>query len=73
MSDEKTVFEFQMRATLKDLSGYYHPRWDRAQNITARGSTKQEAVNSAAKVLGTPERGWGWIFYCDDIKEVSAG
>lgn len=46
------VFEFDLRLTAQDPSGYYYPRWDIAEKITVRAATKQEAVNKAAKALG---------------------
>lgn len=65
------VFEFDLRLTARDPSGYYYPRWDLAEKITVRAATKQEAVNKAAKALGKASRGWPWTAVCDNIREVA--
>lgn len=70
MSD---LFRFDMRATEKDPSGYYYPRWDkaRAQSVSVVAETKQEAINKAAKMLGpTTRSGWYWIFRVDKITDA---
>lgn len=62
-------FDFDLRLTLGDSEGYYVTRWDRAQSITVRASTKQEAINKAAKALGDAPRGKYWTAVCDGIRE----
>jgi hypothetical protein len=68
------MFEFHMRATLHDRSGYYWPRWDKATPITVRAATKQEAINQATTALGECPRGrgWFWGFKVDRIESVAA-
>lgn len=55
-------FEFDMKAIEHDGEGYYYPRWDQATPVTARGETKQEAINKAARMLGDCPRGRGWYW-----------
>lgn len=70
---EQPIYEFTMRATEADPSGYYYPRWDLAREVIIRGSTKSEAVNKAAAMLGPTRRrsGWRWTFKIDRIREVT--
>ena len=67
-----STFKFHLRATQKDLSGYYYTRWDRAQKVTVLAKTKQEAINKADAMLGKCPRGrgWGWAFKTDLIEEA---
>lgn len=67
---DEPIFEYDLRLTAQDPSGYYYPRWDLAEKITVRAATKQEAVNKAAKALGKARRGWPWTAVCDNIREV---
>lgn len=73
MSDQKPQFEFDLRITARDLSGYYHPRWDRAERVTVRASTKGEAFTKAFAMLGDCPRGHGWCWtgITDSIREVT--
>lgn len=68
MSDP--MFRFSMRAAVKDPTGYYYTRWDRAQTMTVVAATQDEAVDKAAKMLGEPERGRCWTFRFDGSDEV---
>lgn len=70
MSD--TLFRFSMRAAVADSSGYYVTRWDRAQRMTVIGSTQDEAVSRASKMLGKPDRGRCWTFIFDGSDEIFA-
>lgn len=63
-------FEFTMRATGYDRSGYYYPNWDRAEHLTVRAATKQEAINKGAAMLGRHPRHGTWTFKVDKIKET---
>ncbi|GAA1048258.1 hypothetical protein [Arthrobacter russicus] len=62
-------FTFSMRAIPKDPSGYYYPRWDKAQKLTVKADTKQEAINKADRMLGPNARRWPWSFIVDQIAE----
>jgi hypothetical protein len=46
-------------------------RWDRAQSVTVRAETKQEAINKAAAMLGDAQCGWYWTFALDGANEVT--
>lgn len=63
-------FEFQMRATARDPSGYYFPRWDLADKMTVTAATKSEAMKIAKEALGTARNGWGLVFKFDSINQV---
>lgn len=64
-------FEFDLRLTEADPSGYYYPRWDQAQKITVTANTLDEAMKKAYVVMGkTPRQGWDWEGVCDRIREV---
>ena len=73
MTTPDPVFRFHMRAAQSDLSGYYHTRWDLAQNVTVLAKTKQEAIDKADAMLGECPRGrgWGWTFKTDLIEETT--
>ena len=64
-------FEFDLRLTEADPSGYYYPRWDQAQKITVTADTLNEAIKKATIVMGkTRNHGWKWRAVCDSIREV---
>ena len=69
----KPVFRFAMKATPRDPSRYYHPRWDGAFTMTVLGENRSEAVQKGADMLGKNERGWPWAFQIDRIDEVGCG
>jgi hypothetical protein len=59
-------YRFHGRATGQDPTGYYHPRWDLAQEISVFAETKNEATAKALQMLGDHPRfgdrrhcGWG--------------
>jgi hypothetical protein len=56
------LFEFDLKAVEHDREGYYFPRWDRATPITITATTKQDAINKAAAMLGPCPRGRGWYW-----------
>jgi hypothetical protein len=66
------VFEFAIRATEKDPTGYYFPRWDEAEKLTIKAETKAGAITKVKKVLGETgsRRGWPWAITVDSIKEI---
>lgn len=64
------LFRFIMRATPRDPSGYYYPRWDIAQKITVTAANKQEAMEKAGAALGENNRRWPWAFQFDAINEA---
>jgi hypothetical protein len=71
-----TTFRFKGRATGSDPTGYYYPRWDRAQPISVLAETKAEATQKAFVMLGThPRHGsWrtpnsGWAIIWDSMDE----
>lgn len=68
MSDP--IFQFSMRATPADTSGYYHPRWDQAEKMTILAGTRKEAAEKARVMLGEVRSGYKWIFAFDQIDEV---
>jgi hypothetical protein len=63
-------FQFSMRATHHDPSGYLYDNWGNAQKVTVVADTKQEAMTKAKVVLGKPPQGRVWIYHFDNIKEV---
>lgn len=67
------TFELDLLACQHDREGYYYPRWDKATPVTARGATKQEAINNAAAMLGAPPRGrgWYWGFRVKNARQVT--
>lgn len=62
-------FEFNIRAVAVDPTGYYLPRWDKAQKLTVIASTKSQAYKIAINVLGKAPRGWDWILKFDQIRQ----
>ena len=66
------MFEFEMRATEKDPSGYYFPRWDLSEKLIVKANTKQEALEKAEALLGetTRRRGWAWAIKVDSVTEL---
>lgn len=66
------AFEFKMRATDKDKSGYYYTRWDRAIPLTVIADNRSEAFKKCWALLGDSRRGsgWTWTAHIDSIKEV---
>lgn len=68
MSD--AVYEFEMRATGYDRTGYYYPNWDHAEHVEVRAATKQQAINKAAEMLGQHPRHGSWTFKVDKIREI---
>ena len=66
------MFSFKIRATEKDPTGYYHPRWDLAQKLTVTGNNRDEAFSKAKAVLGEvgDRQGWPWVMTIDDIQEI---
>lgn len=80
MSD--TQFRFRGRATGVDPTGYYYPRWDKAQPISVLATTKSVATQKALAMLGTHPRfgtsgfgdhrdNHGWGIKWDSIEEES--
>lgn len=69
---EEFVFEFTMRATGYDRTGYYYPNWENAQHLTVQAATKQEAINKGAAALGRHPRHETWTFIVDSIREVTS-
>lgn len=68
------MFKFIMKATQCDPSGYYFPRWDRAQSIAVVAETRDRAEEMACSVLGsTPRMGWHWIFEVISIEPAKDG
>lgn len=68
------IFEFDLRIVQYDRSGYYHPCWDKAEKVTVRAATMDEAFEKAFTMMGEPPRGRGWVWraVCDQIREVAA-
>lgn len=77
-----STYRFTGRATGKDPTGYYFPRWDQAQPISVLAETKAEANRKALALLGTHPRfgvsGFrdhrdvsGWALTWDSIDEAS--
>lgn len=66
------MFEFQIKATEKDPTGYYLPRWDQAERLTVKAKTKAEAEEKVKAVLGKTgkRRGWPWVISVDAVKEL---
>jgi len=66
------VFEFSIRATEKDPTGYYFARWDLAEKVKVKAETKKEAVDKVKAVLGElgSREGWPWAIVVDDIREI---
>ena len=64
------IFRFTMRAVPADTSGYYRPRWDKAEKMTVLGGTRKEAMEKAVTMLGEVRSGRKWIFEFDQIDEV---
>lgn len=62
-------FEFDIIAVGSDPSGYYYPRWDKAQKLTVIASTKSQAYKIAITVLGKEPRGWDWTLKFDQIRQ----
>lgn len=65
------MFEFNIRATEKDKSGYYYPDWEKAQKIMVKAETKALAMEKVESVLGKPSKdGYEWLMTIDDIQEI---
>lgn len=54
-------FDFDLLLAQADREGYYYTRWDLATPITVRATTKQKAINAAARALGQPRRNRHWV------------
>lgn len=65
-------YQFIMRVAERDRTGYYHTRWDLAQEMTVIATTRQEAMCKAEAVLGNPRDGRVWTFKFGMISEVPA-
>lgn len=72
MSDSP-IYLFSLRATERDTSGYFFPRWDRARPLEVRASTEQEAITKADALLPPLRSGWAWAFQVDAVTETPAG
>ena len=61
--------KFKLRATEKDPSGYYYPRWDLAMKLEIESETKEKAFEKARSILGPTEKrkGWEWAIKIDEI------
>lgn len=70
---DSPIYLFNLRATDKDASGYYFPRWDRARSLTIQASTQQEAITKADALLPPLRSGWKWAFQVDAVTEIPAG
>lgn len=66
------MFEFEIKATEKDPTGYYFPRWDQAEKLTVKAETKAEAAEKVKAVLGETgsRRGWPWVISVVGVKEI---
>lgn len=66
------MFKFDIRATEKDPSGYYHPRWDLAERLTINAETREEAITKAKALLGEKgeRRGWPWAVSVYGAEEI---
>lgn len=64
-------FEYVLRYTDRDVDPYYYTNWDRGGKITARGTTKQDAINKAAAALGHAGSGRYWVFRVVAISEAA--
>lgn len=69
--NSKAKFEFDIRATPKDPTGYYHPRWDNAYKISVIAEDKEQAKSIATAMLGKSSRGWPWAFSFDGIRQTA--
>jgi hypothetical protein len=70
-----TEAQFNFNVTACDAEGYYFPRWDKAIRVSMVATSKQEAINKAAEMLGpTPRRGsnWYWGFRLINITPAPA-
>lgn len=70
------TYRFKGRATGCDPTGYYYPRWDRAQPVSVLAQTKKEATSKALRMLGDHPRfgnrsSYGWAIKWDEIEEVA--
>lgn len=55
------LYEFKMKYTEMDKSGYYHTRWDRGVVAEVVASTKEEAFEKLWVLLGKCNRsGFCW-------------
>ena len=66
------LYLFNLRATDKDTSGYYFPRWDRARSLVIQAPTEREAIAKADALLPPLRSGWAWAFQVDSVTEVLA-
>lgn len=69
---DSPIYLFSLRATERDISGYYFPRWDRARPLEVRATTEREALTKADALLPVLRSGWAWAFQVDSVTEVPA-
>lgn len=69
---DSPLYLFNLRATERDISGYYFPRWDRARSLAIQAPTEQEAITKADALLPRLRSGWAWAFLVDAVTETPA-
>lgn len=70
--NDSPIYLFSLRATERDTSGYFFPRWDRARSLVIQAPTEREAIAKADALLPPLRSGWAWAFQVDSVTEVPA-
>lgn len=65
-------YEFHMRVAVKDPSGYYHTRWDRATPLVIVASGRKEALRECWRVMGAAPASRTWTAQIDRVESVKA-
>lgn len=65
-------YVFEMRYVARRDDPYYYTRWDLAKPVEVMATTKQEAINKAAEMLGSAGSHAHWVFKVDRIRDVRA-
>jgi hypothetical protein len=64
-------YRFHMRRLAVDPTGYYHPKWAEAAQLTVVAETETEAIRKAQTVSGEPgQRDRVYRFVVDRISDL---
>ena len=63
-------YEFDLKAQQWSTDNYYVASSSRIYPMTVISTTKQEAIDKAEGVLGTPSSGHYWRFWTLNIREI---
>ena len=65
-------YKFSCRVVEGDKTGYYFPRWDRAQKVSVIAESQNEAMKKIGRMMGELKQGWIWLIHIDQTEEVQS-